>query len=545
MPRLPALLAGSRRWMFARLVLTGVGQAGVAVLTAVMIPVLLTATSTGKFVTSLVVLLAGALALGLMRALERLFGEQLGQDYVQQLRVGLVASSLADGGPSVGITVARTTNDLSSVRNWIALGIAPLAVGVPIIIGTTAALALLEPVLSLAVLAPMLVLAAVLGVQARQAFVRSRELRRRRGKLAAHVADTVTAADSIRSAGGSHRELKHVDELGGRVADAAVSRARVAGSIRGSAAVAATISMVLVAAIGSWYAFSGSTIATALIVVGVLVGPVSDLGRIVEYRQSYKAAARILGPALTVGAQAGEDERLRASRHRNQTPPESESDRSIQIDGLRVNDAAMPDLVATPGARVVLRSADADRVARLIRAVAGLAPDTSGRIVVAGSSLPDLPATQRRLFVGHAARAAPLERGTVARAVRYRDPASKQPIGDVLAAVGLTDTVERLRDGERTVLRNGGEPLSSPERARLLLARALYGEPPLLVLDHIDAQLGAAGQDMLRTCLEKYEGVALVATDDADAFLTDYQCWDLDDQPATSHRHDDPALRRS
>lgn len=215
MPRLPALLAGSRRWMFARLVLTGVGQAGVAVLTAVMIPVLLTATSTGKFVTSLVVLLAGALALGLMRALERLFGEQLGQDYVQQLRVGLVASSLADGGPSVGITVARTTNDLSSVRNWIALGIAPLAVGVPIIIGTTAALALLEPVLSLAVLAPMLVLAAVLGVQARQAFVRSRELRRRRGKLAAHVADTVTAADSIRSAGGSHRELKRVGELGG------------------------------------------------------------------------------------------------------------------------------------------------------------------------------------------------------------------------------------------------------------------------------------------------------------------------------------------
>jgi hypothetical protein len=65
----------------------------------------------------------------------------LGQSYIQELRRGLMTAVLAKrNGPSVGITIARITNDLSSVRNWVSMRIAPLAVGIPLIIGATIAL---------------------------------------------------------------------------------------------------------------------------------------------------------------------------------------------------------------------------------------------------------------------------------------------------------------------------------------------------------------------------------------------------------------------
>lgn len=535
---LPRLLARGRGRPFVALLATGVGQAGLAGVTAVTMPVLLapTTSGTGRAVTT-GVLVAAALVLGLMRMLERRFAERLGQDYVQEMRAGLVAASLESArGPSVGITVARTTNDLSSIRNWVALGLAPVAVGVPVILGTTAALAWLHPVLAVAVLAPMAMLVVVLASLAPSAFRRARHLRKRRGRLAAHVADTVTAAAAIRTAGGVRRELRHVDRLGHEVAASAVRRATVAGWMRGAAVAAATTSMVAVAAAGAWSGVGAATVATALTVVGVLAGPVTDLGRVAEYRQSYQAARRILAPALADAhsAQAREQRRRTGSGATSGAEHRHASGRGVHVSHLSLDRVGAPGLVATPGARVVLRSDEPERVSAVLDLLTGNPSGARGWVRVAGCDLADLPSSQRRLLVGHAARGLALERGTIGRAVRYRDPSADQPVTEALLTVGLDRRIADLPEGERTRLRRGGEPLSVPERARLQVARALYGEPPLLVLDHIDDQLGADGRRMLRELLAGYPGVAVLATEAADLLLPDYRVWDLD---APAHAH--------
>ena len=51
---------------------------------------------------------------------------------------------------------------------------------------------------------------------------------------------------------------------------------------------------------------------------------------------------------------------------------------------------------------------------------------------------------------------------------------------------------------------------------------------PLLVLDHIDDQLGADGRAVLRDLLAEYPGVAILATDSPDELVPDYRIWDLD-----------------
>jgi len=98
-------------------------------------------------------------------------------------------------------------------------------------------------------------------------------------------------------------------------------------------------------------------------------------------------------------------------------------------------------------------------------------------------------------------------------------------VGQVLTRVGLDEKVATLPRGEHAQLRQGGEPLTTPDRALLLLARALYGDPPLLVLDHLDDELGEAGRARLRDLLASYPGIVLLASDTPEVVMAPTRRW--------------------
>ena len=555
-PGLPRLLSGRRRGLMALLVGTGLAMAAVTGASALLMMWLLddAPAGAGNIVPLVAGLAAAALAIGGLRALERVLGEMLGQDYIHQIRKGLVKSALAtDRGPSPGVTIARSTNDLSSVRNWIAMGIAPLAVGIPLILGIAVALWLLAPGLALAVVVPLAVLAAGLAMLARPAFERARALRRQRGRLAARLADTVMAAGTIRAAGGEAREVKQVDKAGRSVVDAAVHRAAASGSIRGAAAAAASLGTAAVAAVGSWQAIPTATVAAALTIVGIIAAPITDMGRAVEYRQNFKAARRILGPALAVSATQGNERRRRVAASAghatavgapavgvnevasngealNEEPLNGEDAGTLLVAGMsECRNCPVPELRAGPGQRVRIRSADPAVETRLLETLIGVRSDPDAFTQVDGISLLDSGGRDRRRLVGYAASGAYLERGSIARSVRYRRPDLDVAEGTAaLEQVGLAGPIARLERGEQTLLKRGGEPLSTSERARLVLARAMLGEPPVLVINRLDADLDRDGRKMLASVVRDYPGVVLFASDDPDTLAAGFTEWSVD-----------------
>lgn len=520
-PSLPRLLNGTRRVLLGALVCAGLGQAALAGVTAVSMPRLLQAAPAERW-WWFGVLLASALCMGGIRVVEWVLAEKLGQDYVHEIRVGLLAAALSRRkGPSLGTTIARATNDLTAVRNWVAWGIGPMAGGIPLIVGVLVVLMTLHPALAVAVAVPVLLLGVFFGLVARTAFRRARTVRKARGRLASQVSDTVAAGSAIRAGGGVHRELNRIQKLSGRVRATAVRRARVAGFLRGTAVSTAALATLGVVVVGTLGGLQHAMVATTITIVGVLATPIHDLGRVVEYRQSFLAARRILAPAL-VGAQDLGSGRGGPALDRGVRGPAEVHVHELWVDGVRV-----PGLAAAPGSRVVLTGGDRDRIAAVIGLLAGLDTTARGWVRVAGCDLGRLGPAQRRRYVGYAARGLALERGTVARAVRYRRPESDAPVEPELDAVGLGERVRSLPDRERTTLRRGGEPLSVPERARLQLARACYLQPPLLILDHIDDELGAGGAAALRELLADYPGVVVLATDSPETIAAGHQVWDL------------------
>ncbi len=513
---LPRIYVGARRRWVVGLVALGVGQGALGAVGAWALTQLRPG-STWPIVVAILSIVATAVAIGGLRIEERIVAERLGQDYVRELRRELVESELTPGSSThLGITVARTTNDLASVRNWVSQGVGPLAAGIPLIAGSAVGLTVLDPYLGIGFLLPLGLLAAVMVPWARTAYLKSRRLRRARGRMATRIADTVGASEGIIAARGAGRELDHIDSASADVVDRAVDRSATVGALRAGGTVAALLATLAVAAVGVVRGLDPAVTVAAMAMAGLASTPIVDLGRIVEYRQTFLAARAVLVPALADAARRrAEHEQASSAAASADLPDGADAPGRVHVvvPGLVPGDAP---LSAAAGDRIRLTGDDPDAPLRLMRRIVGLdlAPSgTTDEIWVAGQNLRGAAPADGRELVGLATRGTVFERGTLRRALRYRRPDLDDATADaVFVAVGLD--VDRFADGPRTVLRAGGEPLTVDERARLALARAVYGEPPLLLVADLDRDLDEEGRDRLAGVLAAYPGVVLFAGPD-------------------------------
>jgi ABC-type multidrug transport system fused ATPase/permease subunit len=519
---LPPLWSGRRRRHLTLLILTGFGQAIAAGASALLFSRALSPSGAGSRALLFPVLMAAALTVGLLCMAERVLAEQLSQEYVREIRLGLIRRNLVDAKVrALGIAVARTTGDLTSVKNWVSQGVAPLAVDIPLTVGVGIVLMLLDPLLLVGLLVPLAVLVLAMRALAPLAEQRTRRARRQRGRLSSQVADTILSAAAIRSAGGSERELSRIEQNSQVLVAASIEGAWVAGAMRGAAAATLGITAVMVIGAGLLAGLPTHSIAGALTIVGFLAAPTHDLGRVVEYRQAYLTARRVIAPAIDLGGVAV------LPRAELAAVPTGGAAGTVIAAFIELSDGTkMPQLATQSGARVVLDAGNDRLSSEVLERFAGLRPGHSGTILVGGRQLSVAGPKDLRRLVGYASQGMMLVRGTVSRTVRYRCPETDSgEVSRLLQAVGLADRVAELNQGAATVLVHGGEPLTIPERARLLLARAILGDPPLLVFDHLDADLGKDGRSTMRALLETYPGVVILASDKPEEIVTPTHLW--------------------
>ncbi len=146
-----------------------------------------------------------------------------------------------------------------------------------------------------------------------------------------------------------------------------------------------------------------------------------------------------------------------------------------------------------PGEAVAVVGPSGAGKSTLAKALAGLWPAAQGEIRLGGAELPAYGEALWREHLGYLPQEVALLAGSVAENIARFDPgADEGAVVSAATAAGAHDMILSLSDAYDTMLAGGGG-VSGGQRQRIGLARALYGDPALLVLDEPDASLDDAG----------------------------------------------------
>jgi ATP-binding cassette subfamily C protein PrsD len=150
------------------------------------------------------------------------------------------------------------------------------------------------------------------------------------------------------------------------------------------------------------------------------------------------------------------------------------------------------------GSGLALLGASASGKTSLSKALVGIWPAHRGAVRLDGASLDQWCNEDLGRHIGYLPQDAGLFDGTVAENIcRFDEHANSDAILKAAQIAGVHDIILRLPEGYATRIGQGGMSLSAGQKQRVGLARAVFGDPFLLVLDEPNANLDADGENAL------------------------------------------------
>ncbi|HWL19842.1 MAG TPA: type I secretion system permease/ATPase [Bradyrhizobium sp.] len=184
--------------------------------------------------------------------------------------------------------------------------------------------------------------------------------------------------------------------------------------------------------------------------------------------------------------------------------------RELSVQGLSVGAPGSDKTIVSnvtfslkAGTGLALLGASASGKTSLSKALVGIWPAQQGIVRLDGAAIDQWRNEDLGRYIGYLPQDVALFDGTVAENIcRFDHGTTSDAILRAAQIAGVHDIILRLPEGYSTRIGQGGMSLSAGQRQRIGLARAVFGDPFLVVLDEPNANLDADGENALSRAIQ-------------------------------------------
>jgi len=437
-----------------------------------------------------------------------------------------------------GDMVSRVSSDTTLLRAVLTQGLVDAIGGVLMFVGAIIAMAFIDPVLLGATLGVIFVAILAIVTVARRIRAATTAAQARVGQMASAVERALGAIRTIRAARAEDREVAEIQANAQNAYVRGVKIARISSAISPIAGIAMNGSFIVVLGLGGWRVATGATtisnLVSFILLLFLLIRP---LGSAFGAYSSVQTALGALARIQEVLVITTEDELPGAGEIQPRKPlndialefvgvdfeyaiaPAVEDDSKKPGDSPAASlnaepvEAAVAPVVASVlknvsfkvqrGTRVAIVGPSGAGKSTILSLIERFYEPTAGEIRLDGQAITSISRADLRAQLGYVEQDAPVLAGSIRANLLLGTPAATdEQLVEVLAAVNLTEVLERDSRGLDAEVGESGVMLSGGERQRLAIARTLLSANPILLLDESTAALDGLNEQRMREAID-------------------------------------------
>ena len=265
----------------------------------------------------------------------------------------------------------------------------------------------------------------------------------------------------------------------------------------------------MILALGAWLVIHGEATAGIMIATTVLLGRALAPVELVvgSWRVLAEGRAAFRRLAALLAAADAEPERMSLPAPTGRLLAHNLLFRAPNSERLLL---ASVSLQLDAGEALAIIGPSAAGKSTLMRLLTGIWQPTTGTVRLDQADIAQWPRDELGPHIGYVPQDVELFPGSVAENIARLGHVDSAKVVQAAQRAHVHEMILALPDGYDTMVDPGSALLSPGQRQRLALARALYGDPKLLILDEPNSNLDGAGENALAATLRDLRGQVTV-----------------------------------